>query len=192
MASNMNASAQEFMPTLMSQDKASWGGVEEETWKEPWKEPWKSADQSQNWNDRKWNMPPERPEPHRYDEGEYMKGDGKGKGWAPTGKGKGKMTNGKGQGKDAWAPNNTTWKGSSRGMGVQYNGHNTQHNGHHSQSRRPEWNDWEEWDDWEEKGRNSEWSEAWRSQWRGAEPKPKWNQDRAAPVWAKPTMACMI
>ena len=173
MASNMNASAEEFMPTLMNQVDKSW---EEEAWKEPWKP------EVQTWNDRKWAQH----ETHRYDEGEYMKGEPKGKGW---GKGKGKMNNGKGQN---WnTNNNTTWKGSNnRGMSAQYSQHgqhntqhnsqhNSQHNGHH---RRPnEWNDWEEhWDDWEEK----EWSdEAWRSQWRGAEPnKPnKWAQDPGLP-----------
>ena len=165
MASNMNASAEEFMPTLMNQVDKSW---EEEAWKEPWKP------EVQTWNDRKWAQH----ETHRYDEGEYMKGDPKGKGW---GKGKGRMNNGKGQN---WnTNNNTTWKGSNnRGMsGAQYGQHNTQHNSQHNSQhnghRRPnEWNDWEEhWDDWEEK----EWSdEAWRSQWRGAEPKPnKWAQD---------------
>ena len=144
------------------------------------KSPWKP--EVQTWNDRKWAQH----ETHRYDEGEYMKGEPKGKGW---GKGKGKMNNGKGQN---WnTNNNTTWKGSNnRGMSAQYSQHgqhntqhnsqhNSQHNGHH---RRPnEWNDWEEhWDDWEEK----EWSdEAWRSQWRGAEPnKPnKWAQDPGLP-----------
>lgn len=173
MASNMNASAEEFMPTLMNQVDKSW---EEEAWKEPWKP------EVQTWNDRKWAQH----ETHRYDEGEYMKGDPKSKGW---GKGKGRMNNGKGQN---WnTNNNTTWKGSNnRGMsGAQYGQHgqhgqhntqhNTQHNSQHNGHRRPnEWNDWEEhWDDWEEK----EWSdEAWRSQWRGAEPnKPnKWAQER--------------
>ena len=163
MASNMNASAEEFMPTLMNQVDKSW---EEEAWKEPWKP------EVQTWNDRKWPQH----ETHHYDEGEYMKGDPKGKGW---GKGKGKMNNGKGQNIQSWNSNNNTWKGSNNRMSAQYSQHQHQHNGHsqHQQRRPKEWNDWEEtWDDWEEK----EWSdEAWRSQWRGPEPNKsnKWTQD---------------
>lgn len=163
----MNASAEEFMPTLMNQVDKSW---EEEAWKEPWKP------EVQTWNDRKWPQH----ETHHYDEGEYMKGDPKGKGW---GKGKGKMNNGKGQNIQSWNSNNNTWKGSNNRMSAQYSQHGQhgqhQHNGHSQHQRRPkEWNDWEEtWDDWEEK----EWSdEAWRSQWRGPEPNKsnKWTQER--------------
>ena len=193
MASNMNASAEEFMPQVNQVEK-SWT-LEEETWKEPWRSP--EQTQAQTWNERKWNAPPE---PHRYsehhryedahyDDGhryddapryeeEYMKGDPKGKGWNNKGQAKGKMAKGQ-----TWTNGNgnTTWKGSNnRGVANgQYNGqHNAQHGHHNSHRRSTEWNDWEEkWDDWEEKG---EWSESWRSQWRGAEPKQpqQWNQDQ--------------
>lgn len=192
MASNMNASAEEFMPQVNQVEK-SWT-LEEETWKEPWRSP--EQTQSQTWNERKWNAPPE---PHRYsehhhyedahyDDGhryddapryeeEYMKGDAKGKGWNSKGQAKGKMAKGQ-----TWTNgSNTTWKGSNNRSVAngQYNGqHNAQHSHHNNHRRSTEWNDWEEkWDDWEEKG---EWSESWRSQWRGAEPKQpqQWNQER--------------
>jgi len=112
----------------------------------------------------------------RYEE-EYMKVGRRSMGWNNKGQAKGKMAKGQ-----TWTNGgNTTWKGSNNRSVAngQYNGqHNAQHSHHNNHRRSTEWNDWEEkWDDWEEKG---EWSESWRSQWRGAEPKQpqQWNQDQ--------------
>lgn len=191
-ASNMNASAEEFMPQVLP----------EQTWGEEWPETWK---EEPTWNDsRRWS---EREIPMRDEKGFSEKGfTEKGfaeKGFAEKGFAEKGFAKGKGKkGTPQWAVGGHHWKG---GKGPEpRDGHRpdgrdgrhhasvveregpvrgargapARHHGSHAERVEREWNDWEEakWDEWDH-----EWSEAWRSQWRGAEsePKPsKWNQER--------------